>query len=232
MAKVKYLIWDFDGTLGYREGIWWAATFLEVMDGALPGHTITLEQIIPHLRSGFPWHAPEQPHTHITHADQWWQELQPLFAAVFAALGIGASQARGLAEWVRPTYCNPARWRLFDDVLPAFDDLTARGWTHVILSNHVPELNDFITSLSLRPRVAAIWNSAQMGYEKPHPQAFRGVLDAIGGAPAWMIGDNYTADVLGAAAVGIPGVLVRRSHAQAVRFCADLTQVAAIVEAP
>jgi putative hydrolase of the HAD superfamily len=228
---VKYLIWDFDGTLGYREGILWAATFLEVLDCEMAGHPVTLEQIRPFLRSGFPWHLPEQPHTHITCADQWWEALAPLFTQVFCGVGVDPAPARRLARQIRPVYCNPARWRLFDDTLPVLDDLAARGWTHILLSNHVPELESLMRALGLSPRIAAVFNSATMGYEKPHPEAFRGVLEIVGDSrPVWMIGDNITADILGAAAVGIPGVLVRRPDEQAERFCADLTQVAAIVE--
>jgi putative hydrolase of the HAD superfamily len=228
---VKTLIWDFDGTLGYRDGIWWAVSFLEVLDREYPGHPFSVGQIAPHLRSGFPWHTPERSHTHIASADQWWEELEPLFARAFSALGIETAQARALARHVRPVYCNPARWRLFDDVLPALDDLSARGWTHVILSNHVPELAEFVSALSLDSRIAALFNSATLGYEKPHPQTFREVLAFIGnGGPTWMIGDNYVADILGAAAVGIPGVLVRKPHDEAHLFCADLTHVAAFVE--
>ena len=63
------------------------------------------------------------------------------------------------------------------------------------------------------PHLAAIFNSAQTGYEKPHPQAFRNVLAWLPEPEAvWMIGDNYTADVLGAQAVGLPGILVRETH--------------------
>ncbi|MDQ1301438.1 MAG: hypothetical protein QG637_1359 [Chloroflexota bacterium] len=229
---MKTLIWDFDGTLGYREGILWAATFLETLDREIPGHPYTLDQIRPFLRSGFPWHIPEQPHTHITSADQWWGELEPLFARIFSALGIETGRARGLARQIRPIYCNLARWRLFDDTLPALDDLAARGWTHVILSNHVPELAEFVAALFLDSRIAAIFNSATVGYEKPHPQIFREALAFVGnGGPTWMIGDNYVADILGAAAVGVPGVLVRQPHTEAELFCPDLTDVAAIVEA-
>ena len=79
---MKTLIWDFDGTLGYREGVWWAMSFLELLDREWPGHPFTRDQIAPHLRSGFPWHSPEQPHTHITSADQWWAALEPLFAVL------------------------------------------------------------------------------------------------------------------------------------------------------
>jgi putative hydrolase of the HAD superfamily len=228
---VKTLLWDFDGTLGYRDGIWWAASLLEVLDRECPGYPFTGDQIAPHLRSGFPWHTPERPHTHIASADQWWEELEPLFERVYAALGIETGQARALARQVRSVYCNPARWRLFDDVPSTLDDLSARGWTHVILSNHVPELGEFVSALLLDSRIAAIFNSATLGYEKPHPQIFREALAFIGnGGPTWMIGDNYVADILGAAAVGIPGVLVRKPHDAARCFCADLTGVAAFVE--
>ena len=229
---MKTLIWDFDGTLGYREGVLWAASFLEALDREWPGHPFTLEQLRPFLRSGFPWHTPEQPHTHITTADQWWEELEPLFARVFLGAGVeDPALARRLARQIRQIYCNPARWRLFEDTLPALDDLAARGWTHILLSNHVPELASFMDVLGLSTRIAAAFNSALIGYEKPHPAAFQGVLEFVSDSrPVWMIGDNITADILGAAAVGIPGVLVRRPDERAERFCADLTQVAAFVE--
>jgi len=203
-----------------------------VLDRAYPGHPFTRDQIAPHLRSGFPWHNPERAHTYITSADQWWAALEPLFERVFAALEIESTQARALARQVRPVYCNPARWRLFDDTLSALDDLSNRGWRHVILSNHVPELAEFVAALGLDSRIATIFNSAVVGYEKPHPQIFREALSFIGnGGPTWMIGDNYDADILGAAAVGIPGILVRKLHEDAQRYSDDLTQIIAIVEA-
>jgi FMN phosphatase YigB (HAD superfamily) len=45
-----------------------------------------------------------------------------------------------------------------------------------------------------------------------------------------MIGDNYVADILGAAAVGVPGVLVRQPHDGARLFCADLRQIGTLIE--
>ena len=122
---------------------------------------------------------------------------------------------------MRPTYLNPDRWRLFDDTLTALEALTGDGWRHVILSNHVPELSGLVEGLGLSGRFERIFNSALTGYEKPHPQAFRLVLEAFPDAgPRWMIGDSLRADVRGAEAVGIPAVLVRRYHADAER-CAE-----------
>jgi len=79
--------------------------------------------------------------------------------------------------------------------------------------------------------VERIFNSAQTGYEKPHPEAFRGVLDALGGAEKiWMVGDNGDADVAGAKAAGIPAVLVRKRRVGVEPYCEELGGIAAIVD--
>ena len=76
---------------------------------------------------------------------------------------------------------------------------------------------------------ARVFNSAETGYEKPHPQAFRNVLEALADdGPVWMIGDNMVADIGGAAAVGIPGILVRKRHIDAAYQCDDLLQLMAV----
>jgi ribonucleotide monophosphatase NagD (HAD superfamily) len=46
-----------------------------------------------------------------------------------------------------------------------------------------------------------------------------------------MIGDNYAADVTGAAALDIPGILVRKHHPDAVIACESLHHVMTIVSA-
>lgn len=223
---MKYLIWDFDGTLAYRQGGMWSAAILELLDRAAPGHALTAERLRPMLQSGFPWQTPERPHTDIISADQWWQALEPEFERLFVALGLAPEQAQALSTRVRTNYCNLQRWRLFDDSLEALDSLSARGWTHLILTNHVPELRLIVDHLGLKARIAAIFNSAETGYEKPHPQAFQQILSSIEpGTSVWMIGDNYTADILGAEQVSIPGVLVRQHHPQARIFCSGLEEI-------
>jgi putative hydrolase of the HAD superfamily len=110
--------------------------------------------------------------------------------------------------------------------------LSERGWEHLLLSNHVPELRDVLKVLGLDQHLSAVFNSAETGYEKPHPQAFRAVLEYTGYKdPLWMIGDNYAVDILDAERMGIPnGILVRKPHPAAPIFCADLWQVLGILE--
>jgi putative hydrolase of the HAD superfamily len=167
----------------------------------------------------------------IASAAQWWDALSPVLERAFSEVGFDEARARSLVRQVRGVYSDPARWRLFDDVIPTLVHLSSQDWTHVLLSNHVPELPEIIHHLELGSYLAGIFNSAETGYEKPHPQAFLNVLEAIGSPTAvWMIGDSYTADVSGAEAVGIPAILVRRTHVEARYACDQLAQVSTIVD--
>jgi putative hydrolase of the HAD superfamily len=139
-------------------------------------------------------------------------------------------EARRLAQHVRAAYVNPHRWQLFDDTLPCLHTLSAHGWQHVILSNHVPELPHLIDALGLTPYIEQVFNSAQTGFEKPHPQAFRNVMTALGGAAQiWMVGDSVRADIVGAHVVGLRAILVRSQHPQASHCCQTLAELPTVL---
>lgn len=228
---MKYLIWDFDGTLGYREGGMWTLTLLEIVQRAMPGLGVTYDALKPFLRVAYPWHTPERPHRELGTPDAWWEAMNPVLARAMTGVGVPEEAAGEMVKDFRPLYTDLSRWRLFPDTLPVLEELTATGWQHAILSNHVPELPAIIDHLGLSPLVAALFNSAQTGYEKPHPQAFRNVLDwTVEPEAVWMIGDNPKADVAGAETLGIPAILVRTSHPDAKYCCADLSQVPPIVQ--
>lgn len=108
-----------------------------------------------------------------------------------------------MSKAVRRIYLDPERWRLYDDAVPALERLSSTGWKHALLTNHVPELPEIAGRLGLDRHVERIFNSAETGYEKPHPEAVRGVLEALGGADeVWMVGDNADAD--GAKSASLP----------------------------
>ena len=223
---MRYLIWDFDDTLGYREGGKWTMPLLEIITEALPELGVTFAQLKPFLEVGYPWHTPERPHPELDTPAAWWAALDLAFTRALVGVGVPAERVPALIAQFPARYTDLTRWRLFSDTLPALTTLAAAGWQHVLLTNHVPELPSILDHLGLTPHLAAVFNSAQTGYEKPHPRAFRTTLDFIGPADAvWMIGDNYTADILGAEAHGLPAILVRKPHADARYCCADLAGV-------
>ena len=224
------LLWDFDDTLGFRDGKWGAA-LMDAVRRALPGHPLTLDELRPHLMHGFPWHNHHLPHTHIRNADAWWNDLMnPILAGALRDAGIPSPHADAAAALVRQEFPRLERWSLFPETASVLQELAGQGWRHLILSNHVPELPDILEHLGIRHYFAHVVNSATTGFEKPHPNAFACALEwCEREEPVWMIGDNFTADIEGAAAAGIPGILVQKPHPQADRYAETLWEVVGIV---
>ena len=226
---MKLILWDFDRTLAVREE-GWSGAMLEVLRRHCPDLTVTRDDLKPHIRSGFPWHTPDVPHTHIRSAEDWWAQLEPPFANAFERVGVASGDTDRLAAEVRRVYLNIEGWRVFDDALPVLSELASQDWTHRVLSNHVPELETLVAGLNLAPLIESVHSSANIGYEKPHPRAFEAALGNVpDGAVVWMVGDSVSADVQGAQAVGIPAILVRGQSDQAEHCCDDLTGVPDIV---
>ncbi len=214
---------DFDGTLALRPGLW-GACVLELLDEAEPDHGIALEAIRAGLRDGFPWHRAEVAHLELCEPDAWWTPVQELIARALVAAGVSHETAIRLGAATRERFADPSRgWELFPDTLPAIGRLREAGWRCVVLSNHIPELPALAAGLGLSSdHLDTVITSAAIGYDKPHPEAFRIGLQAAGHpTDVWMVGDNPIADVGGAEAVGIPAILVRRDG-EVDRRAADL----------
>lgn len=205
------ILWDFDGTLATREGMW-SGALLEVLDQHLPDHGITIDQVRPYMRQGFPWHTPEIPHPHLADADAWWEEVRQVFTRAMQELDVGDGQLDRLSTLAQARYVDPTiGWHLFDETIDTLTRAREAGWSNHLLSNHVPELPQIIEHLGVGQLLDATHNSAITGYEKPHPEAFRLAL-AHARKPrsrVWMVGDNPVADIEGAREAGIRSVLVR-----------------------
>lgn len=222
------LIWDFDGTLGYRTG-GWSKACVDVLTHSGVASSVEIEDVRPHLQTGFPWQTPDNPHPEISTAAEWWEQLYPVFVSAFEALGVSRQQAQAVVAQVRQTYLD-TDWQVFDDTRHTLARLSDAGWRHCLLSNHVPELPMILDELALTPVFDDIYVSAEIGYEKPHPKAFEPVLsDVADDTVVWMIGDSYHADVAGANTVGLPAILVRGTHPDARHCCDRLSDVPALL---
>ena len=199
---------DFDGTLVRPRR--WSQCLVDVFDELAPGHAVTIEDVRPYLRGGFPWHRHDEPHPHLDTTDAWWWTLDPWLTRAFEGCGLDPALVPQAVDAVRSSYCDPARFQLYPDTLDALRMLRCGGYEAVVLSNHVPELPDLVEALGLVDLITEVHTSAVTGYEKPHPEAFRIGLGGTDPAEAWMVGDNPEADVAGAERAGIPSILVRR----------------------
>jgi len=164
----------------------------------------------PQLASRLPWHDAATPHPHLNDADDWWAAMRRLFLGAYLRAGVAEEPARRAVGGFRDHYLDPAHWSVFPDSAAALDRLSAAGYQHMIVSNHVPELLWLVSALGLADHFDEVLTSASVGFEKPHPGIFRCALERAGSPRiAHMVGDNPTADVQGARAVGLPAILVR-----------------------
>jgi putative hydrolase of the HAD superfamily len=135
-----------------------------------------------------------------------------------------------LAASVRSVFLEENAWSVFDDAVPCLSRLQRLGWSHYVLSNHVPELPRLVQVLGLSRFFAGVYSSGQTGYEKPHPEAFMSLLRQFpSDSSVWMVGDSLAADVEGAERVGLRAILVRKKQDGARHYCESLTGIEGIV---
>ena len=226
----RAILWDFDGTLAHRPGMW-SGCLLETLDEHAAGHGVEPDRLGPLLRDGFPWHRPDVEHPELCEPDAWWRHLEALLGRAYEGVGIDHARALELARLVRARYVDSSRgWTLYDDTVPVLQQLRRNGWRHAILSNHVPELPSLVDGLGISALFDVVLTSAATGYEKPNRKAFELALERCGQpTEVWMVGDNPVADVEGAEAAGIPAILVRTEPERRCRSARDLYEAAAIV---
>jgi putative hydrolase of the HAD superfamily len=101
--------------------------------------------------------------------------------------------------------------KIFDDVLPALKSL-GKKYKLGLISNTQSFALEFFRDRKFFGNFDYVCLSCDVGLLKPDPEIFRLALRKLGVRPdeAVMVGDSLRSDVLGAEAVGIRGVLIKR----------------------
>ena len=128
-----------------------------------------------------------------------------------AGVNVSDEVVFSILQAVGKTFSN-SRFVLFDDVLPAFDQLKKRTLTLGIISNIDRDLRPICQELGLASYLGLIVTSREVGHEKPHAPIFLAALEQARAQAASTIyvGDHYDTDVVGAQRVGMKGVLLDR----------------------
>ncbi|WIB68919.1 HAD-IA family hydrolase [Curtobacterium sp. MCBD17_035] len=203
----RVVLWDFDGTLASREGLW-SSTLEKALQPIAPGLGLAAADFPAELSVGFPWHSPDI--VRVTQsAAAWWAAQHSVFLRAYTVAGVGREDAeRAIAE-IPIEYYRPSAWNLAEDAIPALARTAAVGYRNVILSNHAPELPNLVADLGLGPWIDATVTSAAVGAEKPNPRIFARAMEIAGaGEDVWMVGDDRIADIAGAEAVGLRAIQV------------------------
>lgn len=204
----KALFWDFDGTLTHTGPLWSHAVH-ESAERAC-GVTLPFEAVRAQMRTGFPWHTPEEDHTALKEG-AWWEVMARRFAEIYRLLGLEAGQARRAALQVRGLILDPGRYTVYEDASETLRACMDLGYENHLLSNNYPELEEMLAALGLSPYFQSCTVSARVGFDKPHPAIFDHAKE-LAGRPACcvMIGDNPKADIAGGKQAGMRTILVHR----------------------
>ena len=101
---------------------------------------------------------------------------------------------------------------LFDDVIPAMEELKRRDMVMGVISNVDKDIKPLMDELGTSAFLTTVVTSQETGFTKPHPEIFLEALRRVELAPEDVIfvGDQYQIDVLGSSAVGMKAVLLDR----------------------
>ena len=99
---------------------------------------------------------------------------------------------------------------LYDDTLPALEELRRHALRIGLVSNGQRDLDEFARHHGLDVDVCI--GSLAHGHVKPHRSIFEAALAALGAVPAEaaMVGDSYADDIEGARALGMRAILLDR----------------------
>jgi putative hydrolase of the HAD superfamily len=160
-------------------------------------------------------------HPELRHEEELWFAFTE---RIVRGMGGDSDAARDMAIAMTRAWERSENFDLYDDVLPVLADLRARGLKLGLVSNGGREISDFVVHHELEVDCAIA--SRGHGWVKPHESIFLAALDLLGveAGDAAMVGDSVEDDIEGAAALGMPAVLIDREgrHLVGVECLPDL----------
>ncbi len=174
------------------------------------------EWLWPQIRKG------EVPRT-IDHY-YWAEYLEALMVLIGAPDGDRPRLIRLVADGFRNIRC----WSVVRPETPGYlASLKQQGYFLGVISNSVGTMEDQLKHEGLRDYFQAVFDSALVGVEKPHPEIFRMALASAGAAAeeAVFVGDTNATDIGGAQLAGLRGVLIDRIGAYPHAECPRITSL-------
>lgn len=215
----KVILWDFDGTLGYREGNW-EETIFELVDDMKLKTTANFDLVSKLLQSGFPWHEPQKNFTSLIECNAWWEYVMPKFIEIYTSLGFNKFDATLKANQVPKQYAKLEKWKLYDDAIINLSKLENLHWKNILVTNNIPDFPIILNYLNLNKYFKTVFVSSIMGYNKPHPLIINGYLETLpNNTKIIVIGDREESDIMFAKAIHVEGILVRSNiNSQSKKF--------------
>ena len=207
------LYFDFDNTLGHRKNGMWSYSLLSILKKEGINH-INLEDISALMhQKRFSWNYPEISHEELFNGLTWWEYHNESMRNILLELGIDNVRADFLSNKMKDEYLILSEWELYDNTIEILKKSKELGYNNYIISNHVPELRELLTDLNVFKYFAGLFNSGELGFEKPNKKIYQYALNNSKESDVnIMIGDNYNADILGSLELGFKAIFVRKPN--------------------
>jgi HAD superfamily hydrolase (TIGR01662 family) len=155
-------------------------------------------------------------------------------ATIIEHMGGRGAGVVAAAESIYQQWAVNHHFEMFDDVAPVLTALAAEGLALGVISNSHRSLDAFREHFKLGALITTAVSSAEHGYMKPHPSIFETALERAGvrASESMMVGDSLKADIDGAVAAGMRGVLLRRSGEMPPHLPAGVSVVRSLHELP
>jgi putative hydrolase of the HAD superfamily len=143
-------------------------------------------------------------------------------------IGAPGSEHARLISLVASGFRDIRTWSLvMPETPPYLASLKAQGYFLGVISNSVGTLAGQLENTGLRDNFQAIFDSALVGVEKPHPEIFQMALASaqVAADQAVFVGDTNATDVGGAQLAGLRGVLIDRINAYPDAECPRITSL-------
>jgi len=157
------------------------------------------EWLWPQIRKG------EVPRTIDYH---YWRDY---LTTLMGLIGAPESEHARLIQLLYEGFRNIRTWSVVMPETPGYlASLKAQGYFLGVISNSVGTIEEQLRHVGLREHFQAVFDSAIVGVEKPHPEIFQLALASAQAAAneAVFVGDTYATDVGGAQLAGLHGVLI------------------------
>ena len=137
----------------------------------------------------------------------WWVDR---YRRVGVELGLDGAALARFVDTVAEGHFRGDPLHVVPDVPPALRRLAARGIPLGVISNWDDTLEPILVKKGLHRFFKVFVASGMLGSAKPDRRVFEHALEAMGVAPAeaWHVGDDPTADALGAVRAGLHAVLL------------------------
>ena len=206
-SGIQIVLFDAVGTLIYPDPPV-AQVYFDA--GSRHGSKLAQPQIAERFRAVFAGACDEQATSEERERSRWRDIVSQVFSDV-------SGEQEALFEELWQHFARAKHWSVFADVAPAWQSLMTAGVRIGIASNFDQRLVGICRQLSPLDTAEHVFQSAALGYSKPHPAFFQAIQQRLDIPPQaiFMVGDSQENDIAPAQAAGWAAVRVDRQSESA-----------------